>query len=383
MGSIAVANTNAIGACRRRLAIVILLTAMATGSIGGVYAGDSRFKKWVDENGVVHYGDQIPPAELDRGHTDLNVQGIPVKTVPPALTIEEIERQQELERLRVEQARLRQQQDAADQVLLRTFRSMDDLIMAREGNIDAIDVVIQVARSNIRRHQESIQKLLTAAADMERAGKPVPQHLVDSIDKTERAIRDVYATIIAREQEKNQVRQAFDRDLRRFQQLRDIPADAVGATKVAIRPFLPNLVRCKDVAQCDRFWIRAVAYVRAHTTTAVRTSGPNIVITAPPQTQEDLSLTLSRIQEKDTHSVSIFMDLQCKNRSSADTTCKGERAQSVLEGFREAVEKPSGNVGDVATPRRRTTPMAPSGPASAERSERLGGGAAMPGELSR
>jgi hypothetical protein len=272
-----------------------------------------------------------------------------------------------LERLRVEQARLRQQQEAADQVLLRTFRSVDDLIMAREGNIDAIDVVIQVARSNIRRHQESIQKLLTAAADMERAGKPVPQHLVDSIDKTERAIRDVYATIIAREQEKNQVRQAFDRDLKRFQQLRDIPADTLEVPKVSSRPFLPNLVRCRDPAQCDRFWVRAVAYARAHTTTAVRTSGPNIVITAPPQTQEDLSLTLSRIQEKDIQSVSIFLDLQCKNLSSSDTSCKGERAQRVLDGFREAVERPSGEAGEATTARTRPASSATPGPPSADR----------------
>ena len=132
-------------AYRQRLVIAGSLLAIAVGTLGAAHAGDTKFKKWVDANGVVHYGDQIPPSELERGHTDLNVQGIPVKTVPPALTIEEIERQRELERLRVEQARLRQQQDAADQVLLRTFRSVDDLIMAREGNIDAIEVVIQVA----------------------------------------------------------------------------------------------------------------------------------------------------------------------------------------------------------------------------------------------
>ena len=328
---------------RKRLTIAGVLLAVAVGTVGAVHAGDAKgksFKKWVDESGVVHYGDQIPPSEVDRGHTDLNVQGIQVETVPPVQTIEEIQRERELERLRAEQGRLKQQQDAADQVLLRTFRSIDDLVMAREGKVTAIDVVIGVARSNIRRHQAWLQKLMSDAANLERAGKPVPQHLVESIDNTERAIRDAYATIVAREQEKNQVRQSFDRDLKRFRQLKDIPADTAEVPKESSRPLLRNLVPCRDAEQCDRLWARAVAYVRAQTTTAIRTSGPNILITAPPETQEDLSLTLSRIQEKDTQSVSIFLDLQCKNRSIVDTSCKGERAQKVLDGFREAVAKP-------------------------------------------
>jgi hypothetical protein len=328
--------------------------------MGVGHAGDTKFKKWVDENGVVHYGDQIPPSEVDRGHTDLNVQGIPVQTVPPVRTVEEIERERELERLRGEQAHLKEQQDAADQVLLRTFHSVDDLAMAREGHVAAVDVVIGVTRSNIRRQQAWLQKLLSDAADLERTGKPVPGRLVESIDKAERAIRDHYAMIVEREREKNQVRQGFDRDLKRFRQLKDIPTNPADAPKESSRPFLRNLVACgRDAEQCNRYWARAVAYIRAQATTAIRTSGPNILITAPPVTHDEISLTLSRIQEKNSQTVSIFLDLQCKNRSNADTSCKGEQAEKILDGFRGAVEKPATEAGEVPIARSGAAPSAP------------------------
>jgi hypothetical protein len=65
------------------------------------------------------------------------------------------------------------------------------------------------------------------------------------------------------------------------------------------------------------------------------------VITAPPETREDLSLTLSRIQEDDGSTASIFLDLQCKNHAPSDTSCGDQRAAGVLNGFHEAVTGPA------------------------------------------
>ncbi len=297
----------------------------------------AKMFRWVDENGVVHYTDQIPPNQVDKGHAQLTNQGVRVEVVPPAQTIEEIQRERELERLRAQQERLVEQQKAADRVLLRTFRSVDDLLMARDGKLAAIDVVIQVARGNIRRQQEWLRNLRTEAADLERAGKSVPQHVTEGIGKSERYIRESYATIVDREQQKEGVRADFDRDLKRFRQLKDIPEDKAEQPKEPSRLALRNLVTCESSAQCDQYWALAVAYAKAHATTAIQTLGANILITAPPETRDDLSLTLSRIQEKDGAAASIFLDLQCKNQASNDTGCGDERALKVLSAFHDAV----------------------------------------------
>ena len=79
---------------------------------------------------------------------------------------------------------------------------------------------------------------------------------------------------------------------------------------------LRNLVTCNGETQCNEFWARAVAYVHAHATTPVQSSGSNIVITAPPETRDDVSLTLSRIPDKTGSTESIFLDMQCKSQTS-------------------------------------------------------------------
>ena len=168
----------------------LLMLGVLSSAVGAGGADGPKMFRWVDENGVVHYTDQIPPNEIDKGHAELSKQGVRVDQVPPIQTLEEIQRERELERLRAQQDRLVEQQKAADRVLLRTFRSVDDLLMARDGKLAAIDVVIQVARGNIRRQQDWLRNLRADAANLERAGKPVPQHMTESIGKTERFIRD-------------------------------------------------------------------------------------------------------------------------------------------------------------------------------------------------
>ena len=310
--------------------------------IGVAFPGkEAKLYRWVDDEGVVHYTDQIPPNQVDKGHAELTDRGVRVGVVPPAQTLEEIQRARELERLRAQQERLVEQQRAADRVLLRTYRSVDDLVMARDGKIAAIDVVMAVSRGNIRRQQDWLRNLRAQAADLERTGKSVPAHITEAIAKSERYIRESYATIVEREQEKEAICADFDRDLKRFRQLKDIPEDNANARADVPRLALRNLVTCDSAAQCDQYWARALAYVQTHATTPVQTSGSNIFITAPPETHEDLGITLSRIQEKAGAATSIFLDLQCKNQTSAEVGCVDARALKVLSGFRDAVTAPA------------------------------------------
>jgi len=304
------------------------------------FLGEARFYRWVDDQGVVHYTDQIPPTQVDKGHTTLSKEGVPLETVPPARSPEAVVRERELKRLRGEQERLLEEQRAADRVLLSSFRSVDDLIMARDGKLAAVDVVIGVARGNIRREQERLVQLRSAAADLERSGKPIPPHLEEGMAKSERAIRDAYASIVERERQKEEIRAEFERDHKRFLQLKAIPEDRTRFPEDSSRPALSNLVTCTGKEQCDRLWKRAVAYVREHATTPVQTAGPNILITAAPKTADDLSLALSLIPDQGEETGSLFLDMQCKNQGSADLDCKDERVLGILDGFRHAVVDP-------------------------------------------
>lgn len=305
----------------------------------------SQIYRWVDQDGQVHYSDQIPPSHSSRGHTRINDTGIAVEVVPPAKTPEEWRREQDLERLRQRQQRLLEEQAAADNLLLRSYGSIGDIEAARNNNLATIDAAILVTRNEIRRQQEALTGLYTEAADLERAGRTVPDTLGGRILQLETAIHDAYARILEREQQKQQIRESFARDIQRFQELRglaqwrdEVPVEPAETTT---SPALPNLVVCADQAECERLWHLAVAYVHRHATTPVHVSADNLLATAAPRGPNDVSLILSRLPAPTGQGASqLFLDLQCAASPQGASACDATKAGPILEGFQRALERP-------------------------------------------
>jgi len=316
-------------------AAVAVLSLLLPGLLPPTAAAQQLFR-WEDDQGTVHYSDSIPPEYTEKRHEILSPEGTPVRVIPPAKTLEQIQRERELERLRAQQHRLIEQQRAADRVLLRTFRSVDDLIMVRDGKLAAIDVMIQVTKSNIRRQQDWLNGLRSEAADLERSGKPVPDRIQDGIATTERSLRDAMAAILDRERQKQEIRESFARDLRRFRQLKDIPETPEQVEEPHTE--LPNLVSCSNETECDRLWQLAQDYLRRHATVPVESAGTDILMTAPPVSNSDIGLTVSRIWNKDGSGASIFLDLQCRSYSAGLEACATPERQQVLNGFKSAIE---------------------------------------------
>lgn len=316
------------------LVLLITLLAVISTSHAGLY-------RWVDDEGNVHYTDTIPPSQVTKGHTEINEGGVRVKSIPPAKTQEEIRKERELERLRAEQERLIEEQKAADRVLLQTFRSEDDIIMAQDGKITAIDVMIQVTRTNIRRHQQWLARALSEAANLERAGKPVPKHLSEGIAGSERSIHDAYGNILDRENQKDAVRARFGQDLERFRMLNNLTSSRRQAQNQTqdhgLSPVLHNIVPCGDAVECDRLWKKAETYVHEHATTIVQPGGSNILITDPPTSENDISLILARINDKGSNGAYLFLDLQCQGTIRGRPMCQSQEAKSIIEGFRPAL----------------------------------------------
>jgi hypothetical protein len=291
----------------------------------------------VDEGGTVHYTDSIPPSQVRRGHTELSEGGIRTKDVPPAKTPEQAEREQELGRLRAQLERLIEQQQAADRVLLRTFRSEDDLLMARDGKLAAIDVMIQVTRNNIRRQQQWLGGLQAEAANLERAGKPVPPHLKDSIASTNRSVQDANSAIGAREEQKRTIRESFDRDLKRFKQLHAAAEERQRYTPRNLRPMLYDIVRCANATECDRLWSLAIRRLRERAPLPVESENGNLLITEPPKEASDIRLILARIGNPKDDGAALFLELQCQVAPSGKRLCEEAAAKQILDAFRAAI----------------------------------------------
>ena len=310
-------------------------------------AAAQRLYRWVDDEGNVHYTDSMPPSQAGKAHSEMSEHGMRLREVPPAKTLEEMERERELERLREQQARLIEAQKAADEVLLRAYRSVDDLIMARDGRLAGLDVRLQIDKEIIDRQQKRLDDLRAQAAKRKRDGRPVDRKLAADIAEAERSIQDKQSIMLQREQQKRDIRTHYDRDLKRYRQLRNLSATQRGDAVVDSEMSLGNIIECEGPEACERIWQRAIDYLEQHATLPTETTGENLVVTIAPESDADVALTLSRLWKSNGQRATIFLDTRCQRHQADSTDCRTEARDQVLSRFRTAVEgdQPAADLG--------------------------------------
>jgi len=306
----------------------ILLAPLHNAIAGKLY-------RWTDEDGNVHYSDKVPADQARHARSRLDERGLELQRVNAAKTKEELAKEAELKRLQAEEKRLIAEQQAKDNVLLRTFRSEDDILMTRDGKLSSLDNSILIIRTNIRRLKLRLADMQKTAADRERRGKGVNKNMLRNIETTRKQLKDSYATIIKREQDKKVITEKYAADLTRFRELRHLQVSPVlDERKKARSLLLETVVSCTDENSCNEAWKLAEAYTRMHTTTRLQMLAKSIIMTAAPIRDKDISITVSRIREPDMPGARLFMDLQCKTSPRGKEFCVSDKVNGIRAGFR-------------------------------------------------
>ncbi len=309
--------------------------------------------RWIDEQGYVHYSDVIPPASIRQGHTELRKDGIPILTVPPARTLEQIKADDKLERLRAGQEHILDQQRTADRGLLHTFPSENELIGSNANQIAAIETMIQVTHNNIRRQEAWLAGLRTYAGNIERAGKPVPEEFTISSRKTERSIQRALASITTREEQKAAIQARLDRDLGRYRQFSvSGRSEALSTSKRHVDSY--NAVPCRNKAECDQLWNQALDYLAGRRELEIqvgdsedlfiaaprlnRPSDPILPVNPAPQERE-ADLVLARVPDDKGPAATLFLELRCEAAALGTPNCLRPDLLQAVQGFGEALVK--------------------------------------------
>jgi len=174
------------------LTCCVLLSSLLL-PLSGVAAAAELYR-YVDDKGVTVLSRQgVPPEFIGKGYEVLNDQGRVLRVVPPAPTAEEF--------ARIQAAKARAGSDAQ---LLRLYSSVDDVDRARERKLAELDGVTGVARGNLQSVRTQQANLQSQAADHERAGRTVPDHLLAQIEnlksEQQRLLRDIARYQDARQQ---------------------------------------------------------------------------------------------------------------------------------------------------------------------------------------
>ena len=183
--------------------LALILGAMAP------LAAQAELYRYTNEKGVTvldRLG--VPPQFIDKGYEVLNDQGRVVKTVPPALTLEERQRMQ------ADKARA-----GSDAQLLRLYTSVEDVDRALQRKLSELDGLITVAKGNQQSLRTQQANLQAQAADNERAGRQVPEALVAQIDNVRSEYKRLDDDIARYQDERKKAQATFAADRARLAEL--------------------------------------------------------------------------------------------------------------------------------------------------------------------
>lgn len=173
--------------------------------------------KWVDDKGVTHYGDSVPP-EASQGDTAvLNHQGVPVRDLPARLSPSQ---QEEAQRRDAVSAKQKQH----DRFLLTTYTSAHDIEQLRDERLAQIEGQITAARGYIESVDERLAALRVRASSFKPysaapTARRLPDALAAELVQTLNEARSQRDTLASRQKEEKELREAFQTDIDRYRAL--------------------------------------------------------------------------------------------------------------------------------------------------------------------
>ena len=181
--------------------------------------------KWIDEDGQIRYSDRLPAAQVKRKHHQLNSQGVVLTTREAAKSEAELAADAaaklKLETEEAIQAKLDEEQNRKDQVLLLTFSNEKELGLARDDRIEVLDSVIQLISKSIATTQQTLDELQASANEIYLSqGKEVPGGLAQKIEHFTRKKESRSAQLDSKRLEKEKINEQYEIDLARYRLLK-------------------------------------------------------------------------------------------------------------------------------------------------------------------
>jgi len=184
----------------------------------------AALKCWTNRDGVRECGATVPPEYVGQGHEEVNRLGVKLHEQGRSITADEYTAQQAAERqAKAEAERLaaeRSRRAHEDRMLLETYASEDDILLARDGRIAAVEGEIRFARSTVEKLRADLDLRIAEAAAHERKGQPVPAKLEADITGVRGQIQAQESFIEMKHAEQKQIRAEHDVLHARFIDLR-------------------------------------------------------------------------------------------------------------------------------------------------------------------
>lgn len=188
-------------------------------------SNDPKTYRWVDKDGVVHFGDTVPAEYATADKQVLNDYGIPVATESGSRTAEQAAAEKAAKK-KADEARQQAIRAARrDQVLLDTYLTVDEIEALRDRRVELIDTQITVTENYLQGLHDILQKLQAEAAGFkpyspDPNAPPIDERLAKELSNTMDSIMLYERNLADTKTRKTTVVSQFTSDIDRFKELK-------------------------------------------------------------------------------------------------------------------------------------------------------------------
>lgn len=139
--------------------------------------------RWVDEKGVVHFGDRIPAKYAKIEREIYSSQGVVIKVLPAEKTKEQLVAEELQRQLNIEQERLGKLADLRDTTLLSSYNDVSDIERARDERLAQISNQIQLLDLNLENLRQQQENLEVRTSIVENGSAPDKDEILTRFNK--------------------------------------------------------------------------------------------------------------------------------------------------------------------------------------------------------
>jgi hypothetical protein len=202
------------------LVVALSVFAPVAGNAATAGSGAGVTYRWVDEQGVVHYGDRIPPQYAQKERAVLNSRGVEVGRLDAQKTPEQIAADD-----RIQQEIARQKQH--DSFLLATYTSVKDIEALRDVRLDQLRGQHVAAEQYVEGLQTRLGALQARAMKFKPyntlpSARRLPDDLAEDLVHTLNELHTEGKVLVAKGEEESNLKAEFQADIERYQALHTV-----------------------------------------------------------------------------------------------------------------------------------------------------------------
>lgn len=194
-----------------------LLVALIAGMAFSLPAA-AKMYKWVDDKGVTHYGETVPPEFAGKDRAELNKEGRVVKK-EGALTPEERRSKEQADAKKRDGDEAALEQKRRDNALINTYSNPKEIDLARSRNLQQVEARINSISSQVKIANDNLLGLQSEAEGLAKAGKKIPASLQEDLQESRARLAKMQQDLEKSKSEKAAVEARYDADKARYKEL--------------------------------------------------------------------------------------------------------------------------------------------------------------------